>query len=161
PRPGCTAAATSRGTTSRSACTCTVATWTSILPASSCARAKPGARCRSAPRSSASCAPDRPPADLQGIARTDVSPSSAAAPRPRRSVQAGGRPAGAALPVDWFPGGGGPRRGAAYGTAAPRDPLNVRAAATGLFTGKPQGFLDYARRLAPPLAGTDFLPRRL
>ncbi|PWK85831.1 FAD/NAD(P)-binding protein [Fulvimonas soli] len=70
-------------------------------------------------------------------------------------------PPGAALHLDWYTGGGRPGRGVAYGTDSPRHLLNVRAASMGMFTGKPQGFLDYARRLDPSLAGTDFLPRRL
>ncbi|WP_049623821.1 FAD/NAD(P)-binding protein [Frateuria defendens] len=70
-------------------------------------------------------------------------------------------PATTPLHVDWYTGGGRPGRGVAYGTDSPRHLLNVRAASMGMFTGKPLGFLDYAQRQNPDVAGTDFLPRRL
>ena len=70
--------------------------------------------------------------------------------------------ASAPLHLDWYPGGAArPGRGAAYGTESPRHLLNVRAASMGMFSGSPRGFLDFAQRTDPTVAGTDFLPRRL
>jgi uncharacterized NAD(P)/FAD-binding protein YdhS len=67
----------------------------------------------------------------------------------------------AGLHLDWYAGEAPLARGVAYGTGSARHLLNVRAATMGMFSGKPQGFLDYARRLDPSVAGTDFLPRKL
>lgn len=70
--------------------------------------------------------------------------------------------AAAPLHLDWYTGGAArPGRGIAYGTESPRHLLNVRAATMGMFSRRPRGFLDFAQRLAPQTAGTDFLPRRL
>jgi uncharacterized NAD(P)/FAD-binding protein YdhS len=71
----------------------------------------------------------------------------------RRSTQS--------LHLDWYTGGGRVGRGVAYGTESPRHLLNVRAAAMGMFSSRPQGFLDYAQQRDPQVGGTDFLPRRL
>jgi len=70
--------------------------------------------------------------------------------------------ASAPLHLDWYTGGAvRPGRGVAYGTESPRHLLNVRAATMGMFSRKPRGFLDFAQRGEPQVAGTDFLPRRL
>lgn len=70
--------------------------------------------------------------------------------------------ASAPLHLDWYTGGAAqPGRGIAYGTDSPRHLLNVRAATMGMFSRKPRGFLDFAQRDDPGVAGTDFLPRRL
>ena len=70
--------------------------------------------------------------------------------------------ASAPLHLDWYTGGAArPGRGAPYGTESPRHLLNVRAASMGMFSGSPRGFLDFAQRTDPTVAGTDFLPRRL
>lgn len=66
------------------------------------------------------------------------------------------------LHLDWYTGGAThPGRGIAYGTTSPRHLLNVRAATMGMFSRRPRGFLDFAQRADPRVAGTDFLPRRL
>ena len=66
------------------------------------------------------------------------------------------------LHLDWYTGGAAhPGRGIAYGTTSPRHLLNVRAATMGMFSRRPHGFLDFAQRADPQVAGTDFLPRRL
>lgn len=66
------------------------------------------------------------------------------------------------LHLDWYTGGTGIlARGVAYGTSSDRHLLNVRAASMSMFAGKPRGFLDFAQRTDPAIAGTDFLPRRL
>ncbi|WP_424684153.1 FAD/NAD(P)-binding protein [Frateuria sp. YIM B11624] len=68
----------------------------------------------------------------------------------------------APLHLDWYTGGAThPGRGVAYGTASSRHLLNVRAATMGMFSPRPRGFLDFAQRADPQVAGTDFLPRRL
>jgi uncharacterized NAD(P)/FAD-binding protein YdhS len=68
----------------------------------------------------------------------------------------------APLHLDWYTGGTAqPGRGIAYGSASSRHLLNVRAATMGMFSGSPRGFLDFAQRALPQVAGTDFLPRRL
>ncbi|MFC5437170.1 FAD/NAD(P)-binding protein [Rhodanobacter umsongensis] len=64
------------------------------------------------------------------------------------------------LHLDWYTGGEASARGVAYGTASERHLLNVRAASMSMFAGKPRGFLDFAQRDDPAIAGTDFLPRR-
>lgn len=70
--------------------------------------------------------------------------------------------ASAPLHLDWYTGGAAqPGRGIAYGTESPRHLLNVRAASMGMFSGSPRGFLDFAQRTHPDVAGTDFLPRQL
>jgi uncharacterized NAD(P)/FAD-binding protein YdhS len=70
--------------------------------------------------------------------------------------------ASAPLHLDWYTGGAErPGRGIAYGTCSPRHLLNVRAATMGMFSRRPRAFLDFAQRLDPRVAGTDFLPRRL
>lgn len=70
--------------------------------------------------------------------------------------------ADAPLHLDWYTGGAThPGRGTAYGTSSPRHLLNVRAATMGMFSRRPHGFLDFAQRVDPHAAGTDFLPRRL
>ncbi|UGB37651.1 FAD/NAD(P)-binding protein [Frateuria soli] len=70
--------------------------------------------------------------------------------------------ASAPLHLDWYTGGAAqPGRGIAYGTTSPRHLLNVRAATMGMFSRRPRGFLDFAQRADPRVAGTDFLPRRL
>jgi len=70
--------------------------------------------------------------------------------------------ASAPLHLDWYTGGvARPGRGIAYGTTSPRHLLNVRAATMGMFSRRPRGFLDFAQRADPAVAGTDFLPRRL
>lgn len=70
--------------------------------------------------------------------------------------------ASAPLHLDWYTGGAAhPGRGIAYGTTSPHHLLNVRAATMGMFSRRPRGFLDYAQRVDPQVAGTDFLPRRL
>jgi uncharacterized NAD(P)/FAD-binding protein YdhS len=70
--------------------------------------------------------------------------------------------ASAPLHLDWYTGGAArPGRGIAYGTTSPRHLLNVRAATMGMFAPRPRGFLDFAQRADPQVAGTDFLPRRL
>lgn len=68
----------------------------------------------------------------------------------------------APLHLDWYTGGAArPGRGVAYGTDSPGHLLNVRAASMGMFSRKPRGFLDFAQRMEPQVAGTDFLPRGL
>ena len=67
----------------------------------------------------------------------------------------------ATLHLDWYADTDQPGRGVAYGIDSPRLLLNVRAASMGMFSGKPQAFLDFARERDPGIAGTDFLPRRL
>ena len=68
----------------------------------------------------------------------------------------------APLHLDWYTGGvERPGRGVAYGTDSSRHLLNVRAATMGMFSRSPRGFLDFAQRIEPQVAGTDFLPRRL
>lgn len=70
--------------------------------------------------------------------------------------------ASAPLHLDWYTGGATrPGRGIAYGMPSPRHLLNVRAATMGMFSRRPRGFLDFAQRLDPQVAGTDFLPRNL
>ncbi|MBN8924529.1 MAG: pyridine nucleotide-disulfide oxidoreductase [Rhodanobacter sp. 68-29] len=64
------------------------------------------------------------------------------------------------LRLDWYTGNGVPARGVAYATRSDRHLLNVRAASMSMFAGKPQGFLDFAQKDDPSVAGTDFLPRR-
>jgi uncharacterized NAD(P)/FAD-binding protein YdhS len=71
------------------------------------------------------------------------------------------RQPGAGLHIDWYTSGDAQARGVAYSTQSDRHLLNVRAASMGMFSGQPQGFLDYARTLDASVAGTDFLPRRL
>lgn len=65
------------------------------------------------------------------------------------------------LHLDWYTGGDTPARGVAYSTPSTHHLLNVRAASMGLFDAKPRGFLDFAQRGDPTIAGTDFLPRRI
>lgn len=70
--------------------------------------------------------------------------------------------ASAPLHLDWYTGGAArPGRGIAYGSESSRHLLNVRAATMGMFSRRPRGFLDFAQRIEPQTAGTDFLPRRL
>ncbi len=64
------------------------------------------------------------------------------------------------LHLDWYAGAGTPGRGVAYATRSERHLLNVRAASMSMFAGRPQGFLDFAQRADPTIAGNDFLPRR-
>jgi uncharacterized NAD(P)/FAD-binding protein YdhS len=71
------------------------------------------------------------------------------------------RQPGPGLHIDWYTSGDAQARGIAYSTQSDRHLLNVRAASMGMFSGQPQGFLDYARTLDASVAGTDFLPRRL
>ena len=70
-------------------------------------------------------------------------------------------PAPQPLHLDWYTGGVAQARGVAYGSGSVRYLLNVRAASMSMFAGKPRGFLDFAQRGDPSIAGTDFLPRRL
>lgn len=72
-----------------------------------------------------------------------------------------GRRTAQPLHLDWYTGPGTPGRGVAYATRSERHLLNVRAASMGMFTHRPSGFLDYARRGDASVAATDFLPRRM
>ena len=72
-----------------------------------------------------------------------------------------GRRTDGPLHLDWYVGRGTPGRGVAYATDSPRHLLDVRAASMSMFAHRPNGFLDYARRSDPAIAGTAFLPRRL
>ncbi|MDQ6646459.1 MAG: FAD/NAD(P)-binding protein [Pseudomonadota bacterium] len=64
------------------------------------------------------------------------------------------------LHLDWYTGGAGSVRGAAYGTPDDQHLLNVRVASMGMFGGRSRGFLDFLQRDDPAVSGTDFLPRR-
>lgn len=63
------------------------------------------------------------------------------------------------LHLDWYTGTGTPGLGVAYATRSDRHLLNVRAASMGMFSSRPQGFLDDVQREDPTVAGTTFLPR--
>jgi uncharacterized NAD(P)/FAD-binding protein YdhS len=70
------------------------------------------------------------------------------------------RPPAQPLHLDWYTGGPAYGRGVAYSTTSECHLLNVRAASMSMFTGKPEGFLEFAQRDNPAITGSDFLPRR-
>ncbi|MEO9080209.1 MAG: FAD/NAD(P)-binding protein [Rhodanobacter sp.] len=70
------------------------------------------------------------------------------------------RPRTQSLHLDWYTGGPAYGRGVAYSTASDCHLLNVRAASMSMFTGKPDGFLEFAQRGNSTITGSDFLPRK-